>query len=214
MIINFIIDLLGWEYVSYCELFPPCGLGSRWPILEEFLLSIGTRTLWDADHLCRSNFCFCKFVAVCACNYWFASTIWDPYEHCLLLIANTNKTCVERAVMTDSLKCYTPLKMTALYQHILQKILRARILAFPVCFNSQAPLIPTHVLEDSSILILLWSTHKKIDNQRFRVQTPSTSLYQSSRYVWMKTLRSVPLSDFAIIEVILSGDKFGNFNFG
>ena len=60
-------------------------------------------------------------ISVCACNYWFTSTIRDPISIVFLPIANSNKARVERAASTDSLKCYTPLKMAVLYQHILQK---------------------------------------------------------------------------------------------
>lgn len=182
--------------------------------VKNFFWSIGTRTLWDADHLCRSNFCFSKFVAVCACNYWFASTIWDPMSIVFLLIANTNKTRVERAVSTDSLKCYTPLKMTALYQHILQKNPSEQgYWLFQYVLIPIIPPIPTHVLEDSSILILLWKHPQRLIISDSEFKPPAHPLSILQIRLNEDSEKCAKLSDF-VIEVILSGDKFGNSNFG
>ena len=130
--------------------------------------------------------------SVCACNYPFASTIRDPMSIGFLPIANTNKARVEPAVSTDSLKCYTPLKMTVLYQYILQKNPSEQgHWLFQYVLIPRVPLTPTHVLEDSSILILLLKHPQRLISA-IRSSKPQHTPYQSSRYVWMKSLRSVP----------------------
>ena len=152
--------------------------------------------------------------SVCACNYPFASTIRDPMSIGFLPIANTNKARVEPAVSTDSLKCYTPLKMTVLYQYILQKNPSEQgHWLFQYVLIPRVPLTPTHVLEDLSILILLLKHPQRLIISDSEFKTPAHPLSVLQIRLNEVSQKCAKLSDF-VIEVILSGDTFGNSNFG
>lgn len=75
---------------------------------------------------------------------------------------------------TKSLKCYTPLNMTVLYQCVLQKNLSEQGHWLFQYFNFYNP--PTHALEDSSILLLLLKHPPRFIISDSEFKTPAHSL--------------------------------------